>query len=217
VTPSASGYVDYYDAKGEDFPLDDDAAWGPKQRNVHTVLNGLRPAAVLDLGANTGWFARLAASLGARVIATDVDESSIDALYRTARGNGLPILPLRIDFAALTTSPAALFLPPVERLQSDAVLCLGLLHHLVLGSDFPLDRILGTLRSLTKRTLILEFVSLDDELIRQEPRFFAALRKYSADTYNVELVLERARSHFRKATVMESHPCTRKLLVLEND
>ena len=220
VTPRQSDYLDYYAAKREEFALDDPAAWKAKQKSIDAVLVSSQPATVLDLGANTGWFSRLAARHGARVMATDIDEAAIDDLYLRARTGGLAILPLRLSFGELAKAvscPAAegMFLPATERLQSDLVCCLGLLHHLVLGEGRSLREVLEVLSALARRTLVIELIALDDPLIRENPGFFPSLTQHSAATYSLDALLEAGQPVFRTFTVMESHPDTRTLVVFE--
>jgi SAM-dependent methyltransferase len=220
VTPRQSDYLDYYAAKREEFALDDPAAWKAKQKSIDAILVSSQPATVLDLGANTGWFSRLAARHGARVMATDIDEAAIDDLYLRARTDGLSILPLRLSFGELARAvscPAAegMFLPATERLQSDLVCCLGLLHHLVLGEGRSLREVLEILATLARRTLVIELITLDDPLIRENPGFFPKLTQHSAATYSLDALLEAGQPMFRTFTVMESHPDTRTLVVFE--
>ena len=55
---------------------------------------------VWDLGANTGRFSRIAASLGRRVVAWDIDPAATEIHYRTVRRDGTTtILPLLGDIA----------------------------------------------------------------------------------------------------------------------
>lgn len=220
VTPRGSDYLDYYAAKKEDFDLDDSGTWKEKQKSFQTLLSTMRPATLLDLGANTGWFSRLAARMGTRVIATDVDEAAIDDLYLRARAGGAPILPLRLSFGELTRvvdCPEAegMFLPATERLQADLVCCIGLLHHLVLGEGRAMGDVLEVLAALARRALVVEFIALDDELIRENPGFFASLEEHSPETYNLDALLEAGQSLFRSVTKLPSHPDTRTLVVFE--
>jgi len=108
-----------------------------------------------------------------------------------------------------------MFLPATERLQSDLVCCLGLLHHLVLGEGRSMHDVLEVLATLTRRTLVIELVTLDDSLIVENPDFFASLTKHSAATYNLDALLEAGRPHFPRFSLMPSHPETRTLVVFE--
>jgi SAM-dependent methyltransferase len=230
VTPPMSAYSSYYDEKKEALSLADPAGFLLKQRTVYDILRAKAPRSVLDLGANTGWYSVLAASLGASVIALEEDEACIDILYRRAKAQGLRILPLKASFGGLTqevrgakgllppeaeAQAGALYRAGVDRLGADLVLVLGLLHHLVLGEGNSIDAVFDVLRKLTDRTLALEFVALDDDKIREDPGFFPSLRKFDAANYNLDLVVQAGRRHFSGVDVRPSHPATRTILVFD--
>jgi len=230
VTPPKSAYLSYYDAKSENFDLSDQSQWHTKQKTVAKIIDLEKPNTMIDIGANTGWFSILAARRGIKVIAIDVDESSIDALYLYAKQNDLKILSLLISFDNMTRQifgmncsdleyidrdfkAVPLYRPATERLNTDMVLCLGLLHHLVLGNGMPLADALGILSKLATKTLILEFVELHDKLIQEEPTFFKHIDKYSSNKYNIGAVIEKSKQYFNYCYIMDSHPKTRKLLI----
>jgi SAM-dependent methyltransferase len=232
VTPPSSDYSSYYDEKKEALSLGDPTVLPPKQKTVSDILRARAPQSVLDIGANTGWYSVLAASLGASVIALEEDESCVDILYAHARRQALRILPLKVSFgdlrkeihAARALAPAyrdrgigenALYRAGTERLGADLVLVLGLVHHLVLGAGNSIDDVFEVLQRLSGKTLVLEFVALEDEKIRDAPEFFPSLRKFDAASYNLQRVLEAGRRHFASVDIRASHPATRTILVFD--
>ena len=232
VTPSISAYSSYYDEKKEALSLADPSSFLPKQKTVYEILRAKAPRSVLDIGANTGWFSVLSANLGASVIALEEDESCVDILYRVAKTQNLRILPLKASFGDLTVEihgakalepeyrdrgvgENALYRAGVKRLGADLVLVLGLVHHLVLGEGNSLDAVFDVLQRLARKTLVLEFVALDDEKILGDPGFFPNLRKFDASTYNLDMVLQAGRRHFSSVQRCASHPATRTILVFD--
>jgi SAM-dependent methyltransferase len=232
VTPPMSAYSSYYDEKKEALSLADPSAFLPKQKAVHDILRAKAPRSVLDLGANTGWYSVLAANLGASVIALEEDESCVDILYRHARKQALRILPLKASFGGLTKEihgakalapeykdrgigENALYRAGVDRLGVDLVLALGLVHHLVLGEGNSIEDVFDVLQRLAGKTLVLEFVALDDEKILGDPGFFPNLKKFSTANYNLDLVVQAGRRHFSAVEVRSSHPATRTILVFD--
>lgn len=216
-------YATYYESKNENFPLDDTTQWKAKQHGVARALDADRPASVLDIGANTGWFSRLAAARGAKVFSLDVDEASLNALYRHAKSEQLDILPLRIPFGEIghalghtghLADDAVFFSSPVSRLQADTTLMLGLIHHLALGENRSLDAIIDTLAQTCRKSAVLEFVAFDDPLVAGNPGFFPAIAQWDADKYSLERVIDVARRHFSEVESVPSHPETRTLLHL---
>lgn len=231
VTPPRSGYLSYYEDKKEKFDFDEQSAWNNKQINVYNIVNSHKPVTVLDIGANTGWFSILSEKLGAHVVALDIDESSIDSLYLYSKENKLNILPLLMPFDGLTKEiygiddklpmyqgrdfkKTPLFLPATRRLKSEIVLCLGLLHHLILGMGKTIDEVLRILSDVTESILVLEYVDLEDEMIRSEPSFFKNLEK-GKQCYQADNVLEAGNKYFDKIEIFPSHPETRKLFVFQ--
>ncbi|MEO8576636.1 MAG: class I SAM-dependent methyltransferase, partial [Gemmatimonadales bacterium] len=95
-----SAYSTYYEDKNEVFAAEPSKDWTAKQHGVHGAITKHKPATALDLGSNTGWFSMLAAKLGASVVAVDLDEGSIDRLYRDAKKQGFDILPLVANLTA---------------------------------------------------------------------------------------------------------------------
>lgn len=152
-----------------------DADAAQKQAFVGTVLETIRPLTVLDLGANTGVYSRIAAEDGARVVAWDTDIAACEQNWRLAQTGKLPVQVLVADPARPT--PAAGWMNAesqslLDRAHKrfDCVLMLGFIHHLLLADQIPLDSIAELVRSLTIRWAIVEWVPPTD------PRFAELLR-----------------------------------------
>jgi SAM-dependent methyltransferase len=155
-----------------------------KQLFVRNALAGIRPARVLDVGANTGVYSRLAAECGAEVVAWDSDVQATDLNWQAARYAGISILPLVADFARPT--PAAgwrnsesMALLDRARGQFDCVLMLGILHHLLLADQIPLPAILEQLAEISTRWAIVEWIPKEDfqfdDLCRGRHQLYAHL------------------------------------------
>jgi hypothetical protein len=138
-----------------------------KQEFVSRAMHLLRPDSVLDIGGNTGHYSRIAAGVGARVVAWDTDVASGDRSWRGARAAGLPILPLVADVARPTpatgwSNTESLTLLERARDRFDCVMMLGILHHLLLADQIPMADVAGLLASLTRRSSIVEWVPRTD-------------------------------------------------------
>jgi SAM-dependent methyltransferase len=125
---------------------------------------------VLDLGANDGAYARLAARHARQVVAVESDHAVTDALYRQLRDEGEHrILPLVMDLA--DPSPGigwrgrerASF---TDRATADTVLALALVHHLAIGRNVPLSEVCDFLGGLGGR-LVVEFVDPADPMAQR--------------------------------------------------
>jgi hypothetical protein len=123
------------------------------------------------VGANTGEFSALAATLGASVVALERDAAAAERLFRRAQAQQLEILAVHADLAR--PSPAAGWensesLPLLQRLEGrfDLVLVLAVIHHLLLMEQIPLPRILELLHRMTNRYLVLEWVPVTDPMFQ---------------------------------------------------
>jgi len=151
---------------------------------VEQVLEETQPRRVLDVGANTGEYSALAASLGAEVVALERDGAAADRLFRMSRDRGLNVLTLHADLARPT--PAAgwenaeqsALLTRLER-QFEMVMLLAVIHHLILMEQIPLERIMALCARLTKKHLIVEWVPVSDpmyqSLMRGRDELYGAL------------------------------------------
>jgi len=227
-----SAYSSYYEDKREAFSTDPSPEWTGKQRSVREALVDHSPSTVLDLGSNTGWFSILAARLGSNVVAVDLDEACIDALYLTAKRQELAILPLVVNLTAPAADRAAIEFPgepslsliggneplypaPNGRLRCDMVMALALVHHLVLGQGLSFESVAAIFAGLSKKYLCAEFVELEDPMIVSDPPFFPAYNSSpdSFGRYSLDNFIAALRAHFPTIEVRPSYPDTRVMLV----
>ena len=88
---SSSPWLGYHDDEFQRTEND----WHDKQRNIYKILRRVNPKTVLDLGCATGWYAGIAAKLGIKVTALDVDDVIVNHTYKLGAATNLPITPLR--------------------------------------------------------------------------------------------------------------------------
>jgi hypothetical protein len=192
-------------------PLDDPDGWTAKQRAVHDALAERRPASLLDIGSGAGWYARLAAAMRIDVVAFDSDSACVTNLYRRAREERLPILPLLMDFTKPTPARGLAdhwSIAAAERFRCEMVLALGLVHMIVLERGLNFDQIVGGLALFAERWLIVEFVPPDDcELVEQRSKL--------PDWYTLEHFLGVLRRRFRCVAMAPSWPPRRVLALCE--
>lgn len=143
-----------------------------KRQFVAAVLERCRPARVLDIGANTGTYSRMAAEAGADVVALDSDEAAVETLWQSASRKNCRITAMVGNIARPT--PAAGWknseqLSLLERLTGrfDLVLLLAVVHHLILREQVPLGHIGDLCARLTRRWLLLEWVPAADPMYRE--------------------------------------------------
>ncbi len=137
--PCGSPWGDYYASMHNYTPQ----ALAAKERIVAELLDQARPKTVWDLGANDGRFSRLAARRGALTVCWDGDPACVERNYRTMQAEAQRgLVPLQVDLT--NPSPSLGWahrerMSLVERGPADVVLALGLVHHLAIGNNVPLD------------------------------------------------------------------------------
>lgn len=164
--PTGTEWHDYYEANNNY----DAQAHDAKATLVRAMLEAVHPRTVWDLGANTGRYSRIAAETGAHVVAWDIDPACVELNYREVRKRGDErILPLLLDLT--NPSPAIGWehserASLVERGPVDAVIALGLVHHLAIANNVPLERVASFLARLGS-TLVIEFVPKRDSQVQK--------------------------------------------------
>jgi ribosomal protein L11 methylase PrmA len=169
---------------------------------VQQFLDRTRPRLVLDLGANTGTFSRLATAGGAVVAAIDGDAEAVEANFARARAErDERLLPLVMDLA--NPSPGLGWdgcerQSLAQRGPADAVLALALVHHLALGHNVPLSMIAAWLARLG-HSAVIEFAPKDDPQAQR----LLAVRDDVFDRYDRPNLEEALRRNFAIDEVVE--------------
>jgi ribosomal protein L11 methylase PrmA len=164
--PGGTEWYDYYEANNNY----GDAALKEKERLVAEFLDVAKPSLLWDLGGNTGRFSRIAAARGVQAICWDIDPGCVEANYRHVREHGEKnVLPLQLD---LTNPSPSLGWAHAERDSlaargpADAVMALGLIHHLAISNNVPLTRVVDFFAGIA-RHLIVEFVPKQDSQVHK--------------------------------------------------
>jgi hypothetical protein len=160
-------WADYYAANNNY----GDTGLETKERLVKQLLERIQPRIVWDLGANDGRFSRIAAKCGAEtVVAWDIDPTCVEHNYRHLIAQRETSLhPLLLD---LTNPSPGVGWGNVERASfaargpADAILALGLIHHLAISNNVPLAQLAETFAALGK-CLIVEWVPKEDSQVQK--------------------------------------------------
>ncbi len=142
-----------------------------KRRWVTQTIERTKPSRVLDVGANTGEYSALVASLGVDVVALERDAEAAERLYRRSRAESLSVATICADVARPTPAAGwmnAEYSSLLDRLeeQFDVVMMLAVIHHLLLMEQIPLDAIVALGARLTRRWLIVEWVPATDPMFQ---------------------------------------------------
>lgn len=145
-----------------------------KKNSVEKFLAKTFPRIVLDLGANTGEFSRIAATKAELVISVDNDPLTLDINFRLNREKKVNnIISLIVDLT--NPSPALGFLNLerqsfIDRVKPDTILALALIHHLFFSNNWSFSMMAQFFRKLAVN-LIIEFIPLDDPQIKRISQF----------------------------------------------
>jgi hypothetical protein len=63
--------------------------------------------------------------------------------------------------------------------------------------------------------ILMIHIELDDELIKNDPSFFKNISKFNFQNYNIDLVIKESLNYFKSYTIKDSHPSSRKLIILK--
>lgn len=160
-------WSDYYEEDNNNY---NSTSLKQKAELTREFIKSIKPKTVWDMGANTGFFSRIAGESGALVISFDNDYGSLEKNYlEVVKNQEKNILPL---FADLTNPTPSLGWANQERLSllqrgpTDVILALALVHHLAIAQNIPLGYIASLFSELSKY-LIIEFVPKEDSQVEK--------------------------------------------------
>ena len=142
-----------------------------KRELLGHFLTHTNPTTVWDLGANTGFFSRVASDRSIPTVSFDIDPAAVEKNYLQCVKNGEKhLLPLCLDLT--NPSPGIGWeneeRPPfLYRGPADTVLALALVHHLAISNNVPLDRLAAFFGKVCSRALIIEFVPKKDSQVQR--------------------------------------------------
>jgi len=127
---------------------------------ITEIINRLRDASsLIELGANQGKIASyiMEKTHITKIIATDYDEEAVNTMYlhNKKRDNFLPLL---VDI--VRTDGRIYDRPIKDRLKCDIVMALALTHHLILSQGIHIEYIFKSMKNLTNKYIIVEFMPL---------------------------------------------------------
>lgn len=219
LTPPIAQWSEYYSGKNE-LPvyngqmnvLNSIRESTPKHTLVSDLLKKINPVSVLDMGCNRGLYSQMAALQGAIVVGVDLDERALDDMYLDSKRLKSNAVPLYINAVAPAEAIGFTELPfpsVVERLRSELVMCLALVHHLVFKStNMSFEHISKLFDSYSSKFLLVEFIPKEDVHIQSWP-------SENFDWYNLENFKTALSKHFNKIEIFDSFPSPRILLFCE--
>ncbi len=185
----------------------------PKHKYIYDFLDKFRPSSVLDIGCNSGLYAFMAESLGAKVVGIDTDEHAINAMYEASKNKNSNATTGLSDFVTPMRTSEYLHKPRLRslhsRVRSEMTLCLALIHHWVFKRlQLKFSDIVEILDEVSEKVLIVEFVPPEDEHVSRWMN-----EEYS--WYNESNFVGALKCKFKSVDIFESFPMPRKLMVCQ--
>ena len=209
---SDSYWKEYYDRDvKEDYAEE-------KQKAIRSMLGGLNlKGTALDLGANTGLYSELFLDFFDHVISLERDAASCAFMHEKinqATGNKDKIRTV-IHADIINPDPALGWMnlertPLLERLNSEFVSALGLVHHLYLASSIDFHEQALLFKMLSKKYALVEFIKPEDDKVKK----LSVINPDRFAVYSKEAFLSAMCTYFK---VVKSVPvsATRELFLLE--
>ncbi len=167
-----------------------------KQAMISDFLHLAAPKTVFDIGANNGFFSRLAATQSDFVVSMDYDVACVEKNYCLLKQEqDKKILPLVMDISNPTGGSGWANKERQSlsaRGRPDCVLALAVIHHLALSNNVPFNLLASYFSELTKDWLIIEFVPKRDKKVQ----VLLATRKDIFDHYTTEVFESSFKQYF---------------------
>ena len=164
-----------------------------KQRFIAEFCSKVKPEMIFDFGCNSGEYSEVALEAGAtRAIGFDFDQGALERAFARSKAKGLDLLPLYLD--AGNPSPDQGWNCEERkslngRDKADALMALAFEHHLAIGRNIPLNRVVEWLTSFAP-TGVIEFVQKSDPTVQQ----LLMLREDIFDDYDEENFVQSLKS-----------------------
>lgn len=162
-SPRGTEWADYYsDTNYSETGLEE------KSAIIRAYLSSLKPSTVWDIGANSGYFSKIAGEFTKDVVAFDIDPAATEKHYRQVRGKVAPF-PLIMDLTNPTpaygwnSSERSSF---IQRGPVNTAMALALIHHLAISNNVPLKMAAEFFGSIADN-LIIEFVPKEDSQVKR--------------------------------------------------
>jgi hypothetical protein len=205
ISSPPAKWIEYY----EERRFAEGSSWNLKADILRKVMNEIRPASVLDIGGNTGYYSRIAVEHCRTVICCDVDDYYISRLHCELKELPAAIVPLVLDIT--NPSPAlgvdgGWFPSASERMGAELVLAFALEHHLVFGKyRLNFDQFARAIWSFTTRCAVVEFVPPYENL------HHASWRPECVEWYHPEGFQRSFQRYFERVVSVSKAPDGREL------
>lgn len=159
--------------------------YGGRGKIFTRIIESLKPATIVDLGANAGHFSRYMAKLGSEVLAVEPDETAVFKHHRILRDTSFSHK-LKLMVASVAQAP---------KQQGELATALALTHHLFFTNEYHWKYIAQLFASFTSRDLLTEFM----------PNALSGSEKpdYLPENYRIECFAKHLERHFNSVEILD--------------
>lgn len=207
--PEGTEWADYY----QDTNYSEEAL-EYKKEIIKRLLGKTSTKKLWDLGANDGFFSRVASGQGIYTVSFDVDPAAVEKNYlQSVKNCETNILPLILD---LTNPSPSIGWENKERISLikrgpvDTAFSLALIHHLAITNNLPIGKIADFFDSICSY-LIIEFVPKDDSQIQR----MLSTREDIFPDYTKEVFEKEFKKYFTIKQVEKIKDSKRTLYLME--
>jgi len=191
-----------------------------KQKAVLEMVRSVKPESMIDLAGNMGWYSFELHNEVKQCITADLDYACVDFVFHKVIEDKIAnILPVYMNIISPTpdyykdsmignTAIVPWRKSAIKRFQSQMVLALAVIHHLVFSQQLTFPEVIGQLSLFSSKWLIVEFMEREDSVV--EP----ALVNKDFDWYTKENFENELKKKFNILSVTNSEQ-TRILYLCE--
>ena len=183
-----------------------------KENFITQSIAKIKAKNVVDIGANTGHYSKLAQGKVSHVVSVDSESVCIDDLYGEIKNREIKnITPLLLNLLNPTTDSGFSFgeyKNIFTRINADFFLMLAFMHHIT-PIHVDLDVFVKSLKNVAKSGVI-EWISPDEEMLKKELK----KGKYRHKRYDWNYFIELIQEDFEILETMDVHNGYRKLCLL---
>lgn len=191
-----------------------------KQKTVIEMVRSVKPATVIDLAGNMGWYSFALHNEVKYCISADLDYACVDFVFKkVVDSRKKNIFPVYLNI--ITPTPAYYRDTPIgntaivpwrvdaiERFKSEMVLSLAVMHHLAFAQQLSFAEIVGQIGLFSTRWIIIEWIEREDSVVAP------VLKNADFSWYNKQNFERELNKHFKIRLVENSEP-TRVLYLCE--
>jgi len=141
-----------------------------KEEIIDNWLSTFKPLRVLDLGANTGRFSKIASFHTNEVIALEADEYCVDIIQQMIISENIQNIHTLVgelsepspSLGILNIELASIF----DRANADMVFGLALIHHLCITKYMSMDLVAELFAKFSSKYIIVEYIPREDKKVK---------------------------------------------------